>query len=278
MLPFFKMHGAGNDFVVLPDPPPVPPAAAAVLLCDRRRGIGGDGLLLVRPVSDRTIRMDMFNPDGTRDDCGNGIRCAAHLAVVQGWADPAGFFIESLTGRRAVRVRLMERTEAEVAVEWGPAQLEPEAAPVLARCSVESGLEIEAGGRKLTLHPLFTGSTHAVIFEEPDEAGFQQLSPLLEHHPLFPERTSVIWTQLLSENRLKIRIWERGAGETLACGTGACAAAVAAELTGRVRGEVAVESRGGVLHVTPHAGQNIQIRGPSELLFAGAAAASGNEL
>jgi diaminopimelate epimerase len=132
-------------------------------------------------------------------------------------------------------------------------------------------LRLTLEGESLSLFPLFTGSTHAVIFEPslPEDARFLRLSPQIEHHPLFPERTSVLWTQVLAADRLRIRIWERGVGETWGCGTGACAAAVAAQIQGYAGAKTVVESRGGELEICWMPGGRMRMTGPAETVFTG---------
>lgn len=268
-LTFTRMHGAGNDFVVLTELPD-DPAAMARRLCRRRSGVGGDGLLIVTQEGGDQVRMRMFNPDGTEDDCGNGLRCVAHLAWLRGLAAQPEFDIRSLTGVRRVRVEpSRSETDAEVTVQWGRAKLRPEEIPVHVEGDDALDIEIKTGTEVIHAASLFTGSAHTVILEAPDDERFQRLSPLIEHHPLFPERTSVMWTSVEGPNRIRVRIWERGAGETLACGTGACAAAVVTALRGVTGPEVTVASRGGELHVRVGEHLDLEIRGPSQVLLAG---------
>lgn len=263
------MHGAGNDFVVLTELPEDPPAVAR-RLCRRRSGIGGDGLLIVTQAGGEQVQMRMFNPDGTEDDCGNGLRCVAHLAWLRGLAAQPDFEITSLTGLRRVRVEPSRSgTDAEVTVHWGRAKLRPEEIPVLAEGDDALDIGIEVGAEVIRAASLFTGSTHTVILEAPDNARFQRLSPLIEHHPLFPARTSVLWTSVEGPDRVHVRIWERGAGETLACGTGACAAAVVTALRGVTGPDVTVVSRGGELHVRVGESLDLEMRGPSQVLLTG---------
>jgi diaminopimelate epimerase len=264
------MHGAGNDFVVLAADA-APPEAWPVLsrrLCDRHFGAGGDGLLVALPSTVADVRMRMFNPDGTEDECGNGLRCLALFAVNTGLVSGETFAVETISGVKGARVDGQGK-RATVTLEFGHADLAPAAVPTLLAGDLALGIPLEVAGELLTIHPLSTGTAHTVIFERPDEDRFSRLSPLLELHPAFPERTSVMWTEVLSPEYARVRIWERGAGETLACGTGACAVAVAGKLTGRTGARVAVESRGGTLTVEVGDDLSLRLTGPAEQVYEG---------
>jgi len=264
-LSFTKMQGAGNDFVVLDGrtaPADLPALARA--LCDRRTGVGADGLLLALPGDAAPVRMRMFNPDGTEDDCGNGLRCLARYAVRQGLAAAPAFAVETLTGRKAVELH----ADGSVTVDLGRADLSPGRIPTRLP-DPPLDVPLDVGGETVTVCSLFTGSAHTVLFETPDEARFRRLSPLIERHAAFPERTSVLWAEVVSPEAVCARIWERGVGETLACGTGAAAVAAAGRLTGRTGPRVAVASRGGVLHVEVADDLTLRKRGPAEFVFEG---------
>ncbi len=269
VLPFSKMQGVGNDFVViaeeavsslfLPD--------LARRLCRRRFAIGADGLLVVGRGSRHAVRMRMFNPDGTEDMCGNGLRCVAKWAVLRGLTADTRFVVQTIDGDK--RVELLP--DGRVRAELGEPRLEPWQIPVLATQSPVKDLPVETPGGVVRVSALSTGSTHSVLFVDslPDDERFLRDSPAIENHPLFPQRTSVLWTVVESPSRLRLRIWERGAGETLACGTGACAAAVAAQLHGLAGEFVDVYSAGGVLHVEWRPGEPIYLTGAAELVYEG---------
>jgi diaminopimelate epimerase len=269
MIPFWKMHGAGNDFVVV-EGKSHDWSALAPVLCNRRSGVGADGVLVALPTDGADVRMRMFNPDGTEDECGNGLRCLALYAVRRGLVARAEFAIRSLSGVKAARVESEDLPEASVTIDMGRARLEPAAVPVLVPGPDALDLSIDVDGETLHASALSTGTAHTVIFEMPDEARFQRLSPRLEHHPLFPERTSVLWTVVEAPDRARVRIWERAAGETLACGTGACAVAAAAHLTGRTGPRVAVTSRGGTLVVQVGLDLTLRMTGPAAIVYEGA--------
>ena len=266
-IPFRKMQGAGNDFIVVQGEEHNW-AALAPLLCSRRRGIGADGILVALPSEKADLRMRMFNPDGTEDECGNGLRCiclyAHHLGLVQGRA----FTVETLSGIRACEV-LESGARPMVRTGLGRADLRPSSVPVVWPEGNALGYPLRLGAETLDAYSLSTGTAHTVIFEIPDEARFQHLSPRIEVHPLFPERTSVLWTKIESQERARVRIWERGAGETLACGTGAAAVAVAAYVSERAGPRLEVVSRGGTLTVEVSENLEIELTGPAEFVFEG---------
>jgi len=276
---FWKYHGAGNSFALLEgrhgDERDWPSLAQA--LCAHHTGVGADGLLVVLPSEVANLRMRMFNPDGSEDMCGNGLRCVALHAVERGRAAGA-FRVETLAGVRRVDVVSHRDPHAVVAAGMGRADLRPEAIPANLPGADARGIELEAGGTWLRATALSTGSAHCVILgPPPDEAEFQRLSPLIEHHPLFPERVSVIWTTVAGQDALRLRIWERGAGETWACGTGACAAAVAAHLEKLCGCEVAVSSRGGTLRVAIGPELELTLTGPAARVFRGVWPDAGRE-
>ena len=277
-LSFHKMHGAGNDFVVLdglsaPISPDLDIAALAQLLCARHFGVGADGLLSLEPSDVADARMRMWNPDGTPDMCGNGLRCVAELAHKLGYVRKYNFSIETIAGIRQIQ----KLSDGRIRTAMGAPQWAPAIVPLDAATPLVNGT-LEVGEQTLeNVSALSTGSTHTVIFlDEPlREAEFQRLSPQLENHPLFPARTSVMWAVADKSapdgaNHFKIRIWERGAGETLACGTGACAVGVAALATGRAQGPILVESRGGTLEVECNAPDGeITLTGRATYVYAG---------
>ena len=267
------MHGAGNDFVLLdglraPISPQLDTSELAQLLCIRRVGVGSDGLLSLESSDIADARMRMWNPDGTPDMCGNGLRCVAQLAHQLGYIQKDDFSIETIAGVR----RIQKLKDGRIRTSMGVPQWAPAIVPIAATAPLFDGT-IEVGGRILhNVSALSTGSTHTVIFRDDflDEAEFQNLSPQLENHVLFPARTSVMWAVPDGANKFAIRIWERGAGETLACGTGACAVGVAALATGRANGPIIVESRGGQLEVEWNGSDGeIYLTGRATYVYAG---------
>ena len=280
-LTFLKMHGAGNDFVVLdnlrsPLPDDFDFEAAAHSLCSPHFGVGADGLLVLAAPDAAAhgvgaqVRMRMWNPDGSEDMCGNGLRCIAKLAYERGYVNSRDFIVQTWAGLRAAGVL----PDGLIRVAMGQPQFGLAAVPMLRISDESTAVEycLDVGDTQIPhVTSLSTGSTHTVIFTDGpvDESTFARLSPLIEHHAWFPKRTSIMWAYVEAENHLKLRIWERGVGETLACGTGACAAAVAAQVTGRCGERVAVESRGGVLAIEWRPGTEIFMTGPAQDVFSG---------
>jgi len=216
------------------------------------------------------VRMRMWNPDGSEDMCGNGLRCVAQLAHQRGHVAAPDFVVQTWAGLRGVGIL----PDGRVRVAMGQPQFELKAIPMQRPAGAADAIEycLNVGGIKLPhVTTLSTGSTHTVVFTDGivDEATFNQLSPLIENHAWFPARTSIMWARVEDENHLRLRIWERGVGETLACGTGACAAAVAAQITKRGGERIFVESRGGVLEIEWRPGSDIFMTGPAHSVFRG---------
>ncbi len=271
---FHKMQGVGNDFVVVDGRECDEDwSHLAIEMCRRHTGVGADGLLVLTdsPIAD--IRMIMLNPDGTYDVCGNGLRCLARFAYEQGIVIRPQMTIETLAGVCAVRVCLSSDGAVEhIAVKMGLPRLSPADIPTLLENPLSALLPL-ANGEALSISALSTGSTHTVTFVEslPDDVTFLRISPQVENHPLFPERTSLMWCAAEGENRLRLRIWERGAGETWGCGTGACAAGVVAILKGYASSErpVIVASKGGELQIRWREGEDIEMTGPAVTVYRG---------
>jgi diaminopimelate epimerase len=276
-LPFTKMQGVGNDFVVVDGrhAGDTDWSVLAVEICDRRTGVGADGLLVLDDTHSADIMMRMYNPDGTPDVCGNGLRCLARYAVEHGIVRSETLRIATLAGVRAAHIHRDAAGDiTSVTVNMGLPRFDPPSIPMRVPLDqvVDYPLELESG-LSLPLTVLSTGSTHAITFVDalPDDDLFFSISPQVEEHPLFPARTSLMWCRVEAPSRLQMRIWERGAGETWGCGTGACAAAVAAVLHGySVPNEpIVVGSQGGELIVRWEPEGSIEMTGPAETIYAG---------
>ena len=268
------MQGAGNDFVVLdgfhaPFAPDFSFVDTAITLCNRHFGAGSDGLLTLEPSTNGAdAQMRMWNPDGTEDMCGNGLRCVAALAARHGHVGTSDFQIQTRAGTRQIEMIRPDFVRAAMGIPL----FHPNQIPMKGETERALDYTLRVAGREIpNVSTLSTGSTHTVLFvdEALSETDFQTLSPLIENHDLFPERTSVMWAVSDGANRFRIRIWERGAGETLACGTGACAVAVAAQMTGRASGSIEIESRGGTLFVDWEPGGEISMSGPATYVYEG---------
>jgi diaminopimelate epimerase len=271
-LPFTKMHGAGNDFVVLDGLrdalPPIEPLAA--LLCDRHLGIGADQLLVVRPGTGADFRMEIWNADGSQVEmCANGIRAFYKYLRDRGHTDRPEISVETLSG--VVRPRWAGADR--VTVDMGRPILAPAKIPTTLATGDGPVLDVPLAveGETLRVSSVSMGNPHAVIYvEDPDTAPVGRWGPKIEHHPAFPNRVNVEFALVLDRGRVRQRTWERGAGETLACGSGACAVAVVSMLRGAVDRAVRIELRGGVLEISwPADDAHVEMTGPAAEVFTG---------
>ena len=279
---FTKMQGVGNDFVVVDSaalPAETTLADLARRTCDRKFGIGADGLLVVSRDGGgggTAFRMRMFNPDGSEDMCGNGLRCVSLWAHDAGWlGGKTQFRVAALDGPRAVEMLSVsaDGRSGRFGADMGVPQLAPDALPMRVRDAMRIvQYPLSVGGESLAVTAVNTGSTHTVIFgPQPSEETFQRVSPLIENDPRFPERTSVLWATPAGK-AVAVRIWERGAGETFGCGTGACAVGVAAALNGYVNFGTPTDivSKGGTLRITwPGEDAPVFMEGPAHLVYSG---------
>lgn len=278
--PFTKMHGAGNDFVVLDglrdELPPLEPIVAA--LADRHTGIGFDQLLVVRPSSCADFRMQIFNADGSQVEmCANGIRCFFKYLRDSGHTDASQLRVETLSGVVVPRWA----GDDQVTVDMGPPVLAPVKIPTTLGDPAGEGpvldVPLEVNGETLAVSAISMGNPHCVTrVEEVDAYPIESVGPLLERHPAFPNRVNVEFVQILGRSRILQRTWERGTGETLACGSGACATAVALMLQDRVDRDVTIVLRGGELRILwdgggcGHGGEaSVFMTGPAKSVFAG---------
>jgi diaminopimelate epimerase len=251
---FWKMHGLGNDYVVIDNRNlQVAEAEAAGLarrLCARRFSVGADGLLLVGNSAVADVKMRIFNADGSEAEmCGNGIRCFAKYCYENNIAKKTELTVETLVGMKRLWLAVEGEAVASVKVDMGKPTLERSKIPMTGTGKfVNEALQVNGEQYKATC--LSVGNPHCVIFVDGvDGFPVQQLGPKIENHKLFPKRTNVEFAQVVNNGEMKIRVWERGCGETLACGTGACAAVVAGNLLGKTGSKVRVHLLGGCLEV-----------------------------
>jgi len=246
---FVKMHGLGNDFVVFEGPiDPTPGEISA--WCDRRRGIGADGVLEVMPLDEARVQMRYWNADGeVAEMCGNGLRCVARYAYDRGWVGEKSFTVVTAVGDLPVEIIAESRVRAWLGVPTA------EDGPV-----TPSGIEV---------HRVGMGNPHAVIFvDDAATVPVGELGPRIENDELFPEGTNVEFAEVLGRQSIELRVWERGVGETLACGTGAAAAAFLAHRQGRTGSAVEVRLPGGSLDVEIDE-RGAWIEGPVHLVYRG---------
>jgi diaminopimelate epimerase len=277
MLHFVKYHGLGNDFILvdgLGAPAPDISPQEAVRLCDRHFGIGADGVILALPSRDADCRMQLFNSDGSEAEmCGNGLRCLARFVWDEGLIRKTEMVVETLAGPKRARLQVEGKHVVEIAVEMGKPLLSARDVPTTLVApdayAIDAPLEIDDATFRVTT--LNTGVPHCVVFvPDVDAVDWRHIGSRIERHAAFPRKTNVMFTQVISRDHLRVRPWERGAGPTSACGTGACAAAVAAAVTGRADRDVSVILPGGPLRIQWNAVNDEMIMtGPAERVFVG---------
>lgn len=274
-LPFIKMHGCGNDYIYFNgfENEIEAPEALSVLLSDRHFGIGGDGIVLVLPSEHADAKMRMFNQDGSEGRmCGNAIRCVAKYLYDNAMVDDTTVRIETLSGIKTIEVFLSESgSVASAMVDMGQAELDPALIPVASDSNpvISSPLVIDDTEYKITCVSM--GNPHAVIFcDEIDDLDLPKIGPSFEKHPLFPEGTNTEFVKVINDRNLAMRVWERGSGETLACGTGACACAIAAILNKycKKNTDILIHLEGGELTVRC-TNETIFMTGPCTEVFEG---------
>ncbi|MDR2656756.1 MAG: diaminopimelate epimerase [Oscillospiraceae bacterium] len=276
---FTKMHGIGNDYIYINgfEERVDDPAALSVSMSAYHTGVGSDGIILILPSDKADLRMRMFNNDGSEAQmCGNGARCIARYAYERGLIgkDRTSFTLETGGGIKNLTIIKDGETVSAVRVDMGAPVFAPSKIPVALDGDAVVERAIEIVGRTFPMTCVSMGNPHAVLFIEEDPftlKGFEAYGRMLENHEMFPERVNVEFVKRISDNRLKMRVWERGSGETMACGTGACAAAVAAKRTGRVGfGETRITLRGGDLTIDWLGGDNpVLMTGPATFVFDG---------
>jgi diaminopimelate epimerase len=269
-LEFTKMHGLGNDFAVFEAPAAAPLDGALIRrLADRHTGIGFDQALLLEPPrrKDTAVFYRIFNADGIEvEQCGNGARCIAALLAARGLARSGAVTMDSPAG--PIEARTL--AGGLVSVDMGPVRFDPGALPFEAEAEADRyALEVE--GSRIEIGAVSIGNPHAVLAVPAlESAAVGRLGPAIERHPRFPRRVNAGFMQILDRSHIRLRVYERGAGETLACGTGACAAVAVGRRWGKLDREVHVSVRGGELRVNWNGpGEHIWLTGPAEISFAG---------
>ena len=271
-LPFAKLHGTANDFIYVDARAGFPgdPAAIARRLCDRRRGIGADGLILLLPSTEADGRMVIYNADGSRAEmCGNGIRGLAKFVYERGLLPKNPLTVETDAGVKALELHLDGGRVARVTVDMGMPEWRGREIPVDADGEVlDRPLVVD--GRTWSVTCVSMGNPHCVVFVD-DVAGLplETLGPRFEHHPFFPRRVNTEFVHVDGRERLTMRVWERGSGETMACGTGACAVGVAAARTGRSARRVTVTLPGGPLEIDWRSDDRVLMTGDAVAVFDG---------
>jgi diaminopimelate epimerase len=269
---FWKMHGLGNDYIVIDNRDgKISDAEATELslkLCRRRFSVGADGLLFASNSTVADVKMRIFNADGSEAEmCGNGVRCFAKYCYENSIARKSEVTVETLAGVKRVWLTVESGLVQSVKVDMGAPSLERSQIPMLGQGTcINEDLQVNGEAYKVTC--LSVGNPHCVIFVDAvDDFPVQRVGSKIETHRLFPKRTNVEFAQILSENEVKVRVWERGCGETLACGTGACATVVAGNLLKKLGNKVRVHLLGGDLEV--EFAERLFLNGPAEKVFEG---------
>lgn len=272
---FTKMHGAGNDYIYIDATEEVPDSAdeLARRISDRHFGVGSDGLVLIMSSDVADFRMRMYNADGSEAEmCGNATRCIGKYVYDKGLTDKTEVTLETLSGIKRLRLHIKDGEVESVTVDMGSPILTPASVPAMSANDEIKLSEKECiGGREYAITAVSMGNPHAVIFvdEITDELVLGE-GPGIECAEIFPKKTNVEFARVIDRNNIQMRVWERGTGETLACGTGACATAVAAALNGLTDREVNLHLLGGTLHINWDAETgHVQMTGPAAFICDG---------
>lgn len=272
---FTKMHGAGNDYIYVNcfEEKVIHPEEVSRFVSDRHFGIGGDGLVLIKPSVRADFEMAMYNADGSQGEmCGNAIRCVGKYVYDRGMTDKMQINIDTLAGIKYLDLTLENGKVSVVKVNMGAPGLDAEKVPVIADTKQVINEPIEVEGRTYHMTAVSMGNPHCVIFMEEDvrKLNLEAIGPVFENHPRFPRRINTEFVNVLDDSTLRMRVWERGSGETLACGTGTCATAVAAVLNGKSKNEVTVQLIGGELQIAWAGGDApVYMTGPAMTVFDG---------
>ena len=270
---FTKMQGAGNDYVYVDctEDQLSDPGRVAKIVSDRHYGIGSDGLILIKKCDGADFFMEMYNADGTMGGtCGNGLRCVGKYVYENGLTDKTEISIKTPVSLSHLSLNIKDGKVETVSVNMGRPEFSPELIPV--RHSGENAFDVEINidGKSYDAVCLSMGNPHCVVFmKDIDSLDIEKIGPMFENNEIFPERTNTEFIEPISDSRLKMRVWERGAGETLACGTGACAALVAGAISGVCGKEADVILRGGTLHIKWDNDGYVHMTGDAVTVFTG---------
>ena len=258
---FTKMQGIGNDYVYVNcfEEKVENPGKLAVRVSDRHFGIGSDGLILIKPSERADFCMEMYNADGSEGAmCGNGVRCVGKYVYDYGLTEQTSIQVETKSGIKYLDLTVEEGKVSQVRVNMGAPELSPSGIPVLADGDKVLDAPIMVDGREYRMTCVSMGNPHAVVYlNDVKNLEIEKIGPMFEMHPCFPDRVNTEFVRVVDGHTLEMRVWERGSGETLACGTGACAVAVASILNGHVSGEVTVKLLGGDLKILWDEQENI---------------------
>lgn len=274
MIKFTKMHGLGNDYVYIDaiNQKIENESSLAKFVSNRHFGIGSDGLILICKSDSADFKMRMFNSDGSEAEmCGNGIRCVGKFVYDKGLTDKTIVKIETLAGIKTLVLNTKDGKVETARVDMGEPILEAEKIPVISKEQPVKNLELEAENKKFKFTCVSMGNPHAItIVENTKEFDVEKYGKILEVDKAFPKKANIEFAQIIDKENIKMRVWERGAGETLACGTGACASVVASVLNGYTERDVNVNLLGGKLNVKWDKNDNhVYMTGPANIVFEG---------
>ena len=271
---FTKMQGCGNDYIYVncfsesvPDP-----SGTSIRLSDRHIGVGGDGLVLISPSDTADFDMDMYNADGSRSGmCGNAIRCVGKYVYDRGLTDKQVITISTQTGVKTLWLDVQDGAVQTVRVCMGKPDFRPEAVPVTGEGDTFLQQDITVLGETWNVSAVSVGNPHCVTYvDDPYALDFERIGPAFENHPAFPARVNTEFIQVIDEHTLKMRVWERGSGETFACGTGASAALAVTAKLGLCADEADLILRGGTLHIEwDRETDLLYMTGPATFVFDG---------
>lgn len=272
---FTKMQGIGNDYVYVNcfEETVADPERVSEIISDRHFGIGADGLVLIMPSDKADFRMRMFNADGSEGNmCGNATRCIGKFVYDNHHTDKTSITLETRSGIKKLTLYPENGKVKTVLVDMGKAVLKPADIPMNVSGDTFINKPITVDGKEVFITAVSMGNPHAVTYvDDVDSLELEKIGPSFENHPLFPERVNTEFIKILDESTMQMRVWERGSGETWACGTGACAATAASVLNGYFPHdkEITVKLRGGDLFITYKSDGTVLMRGPAETVFTG---------
>ena len=271
---FTKMHGISNDYIYINGATEkiYNPSDVAIKLSDRHTGIGSDGIVMILPSKTCDFRMRMFNSDGSEAEmCGNASRCVGKYVYDKGLTKKTKVSLETLAGKKILNLHVVDGKVDTVTVDMGEPILRGVDIPTIFDLPMVVSQPIVVSGKKILTTCVSMGNPHSVVYvDDVDSLDLEKIGPSYECHPTFPHKTNTEFVEILSRNEVKMRVWERGAGETMACGTGACAVAVASVLNGFTDRDVRVKLRGGDLQIKWDDDDNhVYMTGPATTVYEG---------
>lgn len=273
VIKFTKMHGLGNDYIYINclEGAPRDPSALAVEMSDRHKGVGADGIILIMDSNVADFKMRMFNADGSEGKmCGNASRCIGKYVYEQGLTDKQIIKLETLSGIKILSLDVKAGKVEAVTVDMGEPVIDSQLVPVVSELPSVINAAVSTSAGDVKINAVSMGNPHGVVFVDSlDDVDVHRLGRELEVHPMWPDRANIEFAEVVSPQRIRMRVWERGSGETLACGTGACATAVAAAINGLTDREVAVELLGGTLEIDWGDDGHVYMKGGATTVYSG---------